>query len=1066
MTAVDSVSLLRLAARLTGLPLALLVRRDGCGLSTVGEPQGRPDLLPLLRGLLDDRRQGLVRAVDAARPSQCAVDPLTSLLGTCGFESAVVAPLPEVAGTAPGMLCCLGPPGVPPAPGAAAALADLAGLAAQIDCAERAANLAEADEARLRAAIDGIPHPLWVTDAEGRYVLQNAEDRAAYGDLVGLRVDQSDMPAEIIEEWRERHRRVLGGETLRFAGTKRIGEREIFAERLIAPLVVDEVIVGQVGLAVDITARVQTEWRLAESEARLQAAVDALPFPFFICDLDGRHILQNARDRELWGDGIGKTFAELGLPAEIVANLPEAMERIRAGEARHKLVCYRHEGRLHHVEEVYAPVEANGAVTGFVGLAIDHTDRVETERRLQESEARLRDYLATASDWFWESDAAHRFVRGMGEPRRSGLGLGELIGETLLELVEDDPVGECSAAEHRGDLAIGRQFRDRLVRRTDGAGRPVWLEVSGNPLFDPKGRFAGYRGTARDVTDRVAAESALREAHVRLEALAASGLIGITAGRGWLVEEGNDAFLRMLGRDRAELEAGALDWRELAGDPAGLPAEMLGAGSKPGAMVAVEQELFRSDGSRVPVLLNRVVLHSTDQRWFALVQDLTSVKLAEQRIRMLAERDGLTGLVNRRVLFERLKGDLGNRRRPGDMGALLMLDLDHFKEVNDRLGHNAGDALLRAVGERLTGVLRETDTIARLGGDEFAMVLRDLQRPAAAADIATKLLAVLGEPLEFEGHVLQPRCSIGISLFPRDGTDVMRLLKNADIALYQAKAKGRGGFCFFEPALLEALERRRAIGEALQEGIAEQAFEIELQPQIHLASGCHAGFEALVRWRRDGELVAPDEFIGIAEEVGVIAALGRLVLRHALEALRRCDDLGLDPGHVAVNLAAAQLRAPGFAAEVASLLAELGLEPGRLEFEVTESVLLDRDAGVIAASLGELHRLGVTITLDDFGTGAASLAHLKGFPVDRLKIDRCFVRGIGRDVDDAVFVRTIINLAHTLDMIVIAEGVETAEQEAFLEVHGCDLAQGFRFARPLPADDVAAYLAPSGVPAR
>ncbi len=1066
MTAVDSASLLRLAARLTGLPHALLVRRDGDGLSSVGELPGRPDLQPLLRGLLDDRRQGLVRAVDGARPSRCAADPLATLLGACGFASAVVAPLPELAGIARGMLCCLGPPGASPAPGASAALADLAGLAAQIDLAERAASLAEADEARLRAAIDAIPHPFWITDAEGCYVLQNAEDRAAYGDLIGLRVDQSDMPAEIIEEWRDRHRRVLAGETLRFAGTKRIGEREIIAERLIAPLVVDDMIVGQIGLAVDITARVQTEWRLAESEARLQAAVDALPFPFFICDLDGRHILQNVKDREVWGDGIGKTFAELGLPAEIVANLPAAIERIRAGEARHKLVCYRHEGRLHHVEEVYAPVETNGAVTGFVGLAIDHTDRVETEHRLQESEARLRDYLATASDWLWETDAAHRFVRGMGEPRRSGLRLDALIGETLLELVEEDVVGACAAEEHRADLAIGRQIRDRLVRRRDNAGRPVWLEVSGNPLFDASGRFTGYRGTARDVTDRVAAESALREAHARLEALAGSGLIGITAGRGWRVEEGNDAFLRMLGRERAELEAGALDWRQLTGEQGELPVEMLGAGSPPGAMVAVEQELIRSDGTRVPALLNRVTLHPTDQRWFALVQDLTSVKLAEQRIRMLAERDGLTGLVNRRVLFERLQGDLGNRRRPGDMGALLMLDLDHFKEVNDRLGHNAGDALLRAVGERLTGVLRETDTIARLGGDEFAMVLRGLQRPAAAADIATKLLAVLGEPFEFEGQVLQPRCSIGISLFPRDGSDVMRLLKNADIALYQAKAKGRGGFCFFEPALLEALERRRAIGEALQAGIAEQAFEVELQPQIHLASGCHAGFEALVRWRRDGELVAPDEFIGIAEEIGVIAALGRLVLRHALETLRRCDDLGLDPGHVAVNLAAAQLRAPGFTAEVASLLAELGLEADRLEFEVTESVLLDRDAGAIAGTLGELHRLGVTITLDDFGTGAASLAHLKGFPVDRLKIDRCFVRGIGRDPDDAVFVRTIINLAHTLGMIVVAEGVETAEQEAFLELHGCDLAQGFRFARPLPTEDVAAYLAPTGVLAR
>lgn len=940
MAAGETASLLRLAARLSGLPVAILARAEGAATRVVAiqgaAPEAAGELEPLLGDLIAGRREGLIPLPDARGEKGCPADPLATRLRHAGLAAAVVAPLAEPDGTVREVLCCLGPPGVAPASGAAQALADLAGLGAQAARSNEAVRRAETDEARLRAAIDSIPHPFWITDAEGRYVLQNAVDRAAYGDLVGLRVEQSGMAPEIIQEWRDRHRRVLAGETIRFVGSKKIGAREIIAERLIAPLVVDGAIVGQVGLALDVTARVQTERQLAESEARLQAAVDALPFPFFICDNDGRHILQNARDRELWGDGIGKTFAELGLPAEISAGLSAALERMRAGEPWRNIVCHQRDGRLHHVEEVYAPVLAHGSMTGFVGLAIDHTDR-------------------------------------------------------------------------------------KL------------------------------------------AEAALREAHARLEALAASDLIGITAGRGWRVEEGNDAFLRMLGRDRAELEAGSLDWRELTVDGGSLAIEQADGPATVGPLMAVEQELVRVDGARVPVLLNRVVLDAADGRWFALVHDLTSVKAAEQRIRLLAERDGLTGLANRHVLLERLKGDLGNRRRPGGLGALMMLDLDRFKEVNDRLGHGAGDALLRTVGERLTSVLRDTDTIARLGGDEFAMVLRDLQGPAAVADLAGKLLDVLGEPMVLEGQILQPRCSIGISLFPRDGTDVMRLLKNADIALYQAKAKGRGRFCFFEPALLEALERRRAIGEALQAGIAEHAFEIELQPQIHLASGCHAGFEALVRWRRDGELVAPGEFIGIAEEIGVIAALGRLVLRQALEALRRCDELALEPGHVAVNIAAAQLKAPGFPAEVAALLEELGLEAHRLEIEVTEGVLLDRDADAIAASLRALHRLGTIITLDDFGTGAASLTHLKTFPVDRLKIDRSFVRDIGRDPGDAEIVRTIINLAHTLGMTVIAEGVETAEQEAYLELHACDLAQGFRFARPMPVAGLVAYLAPIGV---
>ena len=1063
MTAAESDALLRLAARLTGLPLVLLLSiEDGCLRTLDGNVEASgfgPELAPLLQTLVEERRSGLILAADAGDAGWRTGDRTPALLRDLGFDSAIVAPLTRLDGASPAMLCCLAPRGVVPRSGAIEALADLSKLVAETVRSHRAMLEARASESCLRTAIEGLPLALWIADAKGRCIVQSASDRAGFGDWVGLCVEDGRLPPDPPD--RERSR--AAGEAFRITETRRIDDREVVLEQHVAPLLVDGEVVGTVGFAIDVTAGIRTERQLAESEARLRAAVDALPFPFFICDLDGRHILQNVKDRDAWGEGIGKTFSELGLPDQVVHGLTEAIPRIHAGRTWRKLVCYEKGGRVRHVEEVYAPVQAKGSVTGFVGLAIDHTEHVEAERRLQESETRLRDYLATASDWHWETDAAHRFVRRAGEPRQSGLALEDLLGETLPELVEDGCEKIAGGAASAPGLALYRPFRDRLVSRTDATGRPVWIEISGNPLFDSAGRPAGYRGTARDVTGRVMAEAALREAHVRLEALATSGLIGITAGRGWRVEEANDAFLGMVGRDRVELEQGAIDWRELAADPPAHPISMAAARPDNAAVAAVERELVRGDGTPVTVLLNGILLDERSQQWFALVQDLTLVKAAEQRIRLLAERDGLTGLANRRVLLERLQGDLDDRRRPGGLGALMLLDLDRFKEVNDRLGHAAGDALLRAVGERLTSVLRDTDTVARLGGDEFAMVLRDLRGPAAAAEVAAKLLLVLSRPIELEGQVLQPRCSIGISLFPRDGHDVARLLKNADLALYQAKASGRGRFRFFEPVLLEALERRRAIGEALQADIAGQAFEVELQPQIHLSSGWHAGFEALVRWRRDGELVPPGEFIDIAEEVGVIEALGSLVLRRALEALRHCDDLGLDPGHVAINVAAAQLRTSAFANEVTALLAELDLESHRLEVEVTENVLLDRDAEAIARSLCELHRLGVTITLDDFGTGAASLAHLKSLPVDRLKIDHSFIRGIGHEADDAVIVRTIINLAHTLGMTVVAEGVETAEEEAFLELHGCDLVQGFRFARPLPVHRVAAYLAPTGV---
>ena len=796
--------------------------------------------------------------------------------------------------------------------------------------------------------------------------------------------------------------------------------------------------------------------KAASGAALLRAAIDSLPHHFWITDAAGRYIEQNAIDRSVFGELIGRRAAAVTPPVEIEARWRDAHRRVLAGEAV-RFVASRPAvyGRA-EVEVAMSPLIVDGTVRGAVGLTVDRTEIFDLARSLEASEARLADYLATASDWLWETDAEHRLTALTGCLENALVSPDQFIGRRRWEVVGADPEADPLWREHLADLEARRSFRGFVYAYASADLPATWIELCGKPLFDPDGSFRGYRGTARNVTERRTAELALREAHAKLEAMAKSGLIGVTAGRGFKIEEANDAFLAMLGLDRSALDGG-LDWRELVPSETVAEEEAVARSlAFSGAVYTTETRYSHRNGALVPVLLNIVVLDGDAQRWFALVQDLTPMKLAEARMRELAERDTLTGLANRHVLFDRLEGDFAERRSPGAISALLLLDLDGFKAVNDTLGHAAGDRLLQAVAARLGAVLRDSDTIARVGGDEFALVLRGLQSPSTAADMALKILDSLAEPLPLDGRLIRPAGSIGISLLPADGRDAAELMRMADIALYQAKAAGGGRFCFFEPALLDVIERRRRIVEALETAIAEEAFSVALQPLVRLADGAWIGVEALVRWQLDGMPLQPDAFIGVAAECGCIVPLGRIVRSRALAATARLAAAGRQSPGLAINVHVIELKQPGFADELADLLAAHGLPPEKLEVEITEAALLDRDAEAVGRSLDALRRLGVTITLDDFGTGYASLTQLKRFPVDRLKIDRSVIRDIGVDPGDAVLVKGIIDLAHTLELEVVAEGVETAEQLAFLVAQGCDFAQGYGLAAPQTVDELLA----------
>ena len=426
--------------------------------------------------------------------------------------------------------------------------------------------------------------------------------------------------------------------------------------------------------------------------------------------------------------------------------------------------------------------------------------------------------------------------------------------------------------------------------------------------------------------------------------------------------------------------------------------------------------------------------------------------MKDEEIRRLAERDELTGLANRMLLRRRLDEALRQRADDGRSGALILLDLDHFKDINDTLGHDAGDRFLRVTAARLSECISPSDIVARIGGDEFVVVLSHAEDEDTVRRTIGRISTRVAQEVRIEGRDLSTSVSLGAVIFPRDGQNANTLLKHADIALFEAKAAGRQTYTFFSPAQSAVKERRRRLADALRAAIAADELSIALQPIVEAGSRAHQGFEALARWTLDGQTISPGEFIPLSEETGLAVPLGLVLLRQTLRLARQLSDAGLDHGTISVNVSAAQLREPDFAATVAALLREHGLTADQLEIEVTETVVFGRFADRIALTLRELRRLGTRIALDDFGTGYASLAHLKRIQVDRLKIDQSFVRNVETDPDDAIIVRTVISLAKALGMDVVAEGVETQEQLVFLQENGCDLAQGYLFGRPTTSE--------------
>ncbi len=644
--------------------------------------------------------------------------------------------------------------------------------------------------------------------------------------------------------------------------------------------------------------------------------------------------------------------------------------------------------------------------------------------------------------------------------RFANLGYAQLFGrrpEDILGLTVAQVIGE-DAAQHiqpRVDQVLLERRSSRYERTLDGPdGRPRTIEVHLLPHLDRAGQPIGAFVLISDITRHRRAEAALRESEERLSKFMHASAEGIVFHKDGLVTDANPPLLALLGVELSEmLGRPTLDF--VAEDQRQRVREVIVAGNE----IAYESAVLHRDGTRIPVEFIVRTLHYQGQRHrMTIVRDIRDRVAAQERIRHLAHHDALTGLPNRAAFVGQVQLCIERARDAGQSLALLFIDLDHFKRVNDSLGHAAGDLLLQTVARRIAGVLRRGDLVARFAGDEFVLMLAGNPGEQAAQEVAHKLLAAVGAPLQAQGVPISVTPSIGIALYPQHGQAPDELIKHADTAMYAAKAGGRAASRVFEPAMAEAAYAALAMEGRLTAAITRGEFELHYQPQLRLADGGLVGVEALLRWR-DPErgLVLPDTFIPLAEARRLIVPIGHWVLQQALAQAARWRAAGLLDAPVAVNLSTLQFQAPGFCDGVADALRETGAQGGWLELELTERMLTD-DLPALRGTLARLQGLGVRVAIDDFGTGHSSLARLKDLPIDALKIDASFVHGLPGDPGAAAIAAAILRIGSGLGLQVVAEGIEREAQRHWLRDQGCDAGQGFLLARPMPAGAFADWL--------
>lgn len=703
--------------------------------------------------------------------------------------------------------------------------------------------------------------------------------------------------------------------------------------------------------------------------------------------------------------------------------------------------------------------DQEGQVQRVFGIVRDVTQETSALQQQTESEERLADFVSTASDWCWESGPDHRLLPYSkvldGNAALQNVASGGKARWELSFAPEERDLMAC----HRADMEAHRPFRDFVYTSIGNDGSRISIRTSGKPIFSDDGTFRGYRGTASDITQLSVARALLEERTRALEEAHRLGRIGTWKYRldgtrtTWSPElydllgfapgtfEPNDTSIRTYflddGAERfCSMQKEILRTRETK---------------------AIDLRIKLVDGTTrdLAVICKAEVVHGNLIGIIGTAQDVTDRKEAERRLEQLAYTDPLTGLANRALFKRRLAALVEESGSEGSNGALLLVDLDRFKEVNDTLGHFAGDRLLIHVADVLR---RETDPksfVARLGGDEFAVLLHGHRTThCAILELAARLIRKLSVPVDLTEGEACVGATIGIAVLPEHGKTAEVAARNADLALYMAKEAGRGQARLFEPAHAQAVDQKLDLGRRLRQAVEAGALETHYQPQLDLKTGRVIGFEALVRWSHpERGPISPSEFIPIAENSGLIVDLGRWVLRNACRQGRDWLDAGLPRRAVSVNVSPAQIWSGDFEAVVSAALAETGFPPDLLCLELTESLFVDHTKNRVRSTLTRLSALGVQLALDDFGSGYSSLGYLTRLPFNCLKIDRSFVDGVSVAPEKRKLLGGMIALSHGLGMTVVAEGAELREEVDVLAGFDCDVVQGFVYSPPISADE-------------
>ena len=798
-----------------------------------------------------------------------------------------------------------------------------------------------------------------------------------------------------------------------------------------------------------------------EADERYRALFETSPDAVGVFDLDAKLLMVNGRAVEAFGydtreQMLGRRLYDFLVPED----RPRAEQIVRwlkeAGKYQFiEYRAHRKDGSVIAIESSATLIrDRDGQPRAMLVTARDITQRKAADQQMRQ----LSSAIEQTADMVMitNRDGIIEYVNPAFEIL-AGYPLAEARGRKP-DIMKSDKHDAAFYRELWDTILRGESFRGVFMncRRN---GDLYYEEKTITPLRNPAGMITHFVSTGKDITERIHAENLIRanEEHLRTIIDSEPECVKVVDRDGRLLDM-NASGLAMIEADSLEQ---ALQ-RPLLGlilpeHRAAFQAltENVLKGNK-GTLVF---EIEGLKGARRWLETHAVPMNTRDGSavLLGITRDITERRRAQERLSYLAHHDELTGLPNRSLFNDRLRQAMIDAARHGRSVAVVFLDLDRFKNVNDTLGHDAGDQLLQRVGERLQGAVRRGDTVARLSGDEFTLVLADMAQVDDAARLAQKILEMFSQPFSIAGRELFIRVSLGITVYPADTEDSQMLLRNADIAMYRAKEAGRNNYQFYTPQMTVKAVKRLGMEHALRIGLERGEFLLHYQPIFSCRGGHIIGMEALLRWNSAGYgVVPPTDFIPLAEDTGLILPLGAWVLRTACAQLREWHVTGFPELVMSVNLSVRQFQHNDVAKTIGDTLTAASLLPRHLELEITESILAQGEE--VTTVLHELSRRGVRFSIDDFGTGYSSLSYLKRFPIDTLKIDRSFVQDIPDDADDAAIATAIIAMAHNLGIEVIAEGVETDEQSRFLHSQGCDAMQGFRFSKPLPAEEFGALL--------